>query len=203
MTTLGAGSPASVRAHRAALAAPAAPSIAKARPAEVLMLPEELLGGDEIIVLAIKPSPWFILFDSIRWVVAAAALVAGASWIGELLPSVSETQLMSGVLAAVSLRIGLALLRWVSQVYVLTNRRVLRLHGVLRVQVEECRLVHVRNTAVLVGFGEALTKLGTLQFASVEQGGHMPPWRNLAGPHEIHRQVRRAIERALDLQPHI
>lgn len=179
-------------------------AVAETTAREVALLPEDLIGQDESIILAIKPSLWFMLFDSINWVVGTLMVIVCAEWISELIPSISELQLLSVVLAALGGRVLIALLRWVSRFYVLTNRRVMRIRGVFTPEVFECPLVNIRNTAVNVSFHEALAKLGSIHFTLSERESMTPlsEWRNIAHPHEIHTQVRKAIRRALNFQPH-
>lgn len=183
--------------NRAAVAAgTAGEAVAETQRAKVALLPADLIGGDESVIFAIKPSLWFIVFDSAAWIMTALILVIGASWFAHLIPAVSEPQFMTIVLASVGLRVGAALLRWVSRFYVLTNRRVMRIRGVFRADVFECPLVNIRETAVDVSFHEALAKLGTLTFAIRDRLEDQAAWRNVGNPYEVHAEVRKAIDRA-------
>ncbi len=171
--------------------------------ADLTLLPAELLRGDETIIFAIKPSPWFVLFDASRWVVVGLMTIALASWISEIVPGATESQLMSVALMLVSVRIAVALLRWVSRFYVLTNRRVMTIRGVRRPNVFASLLVNIRNTAVHENLPEAITGLGTLEFALSEGENQRSRWRNVPQPDQVHAEVRKAIERAIDCQPHL
>jgi hypothetical protein len=182
---------------------PRTESVAEASAAELRLLPAELIGGDETIIFAIKPSLWYILFDSARWVVGALLVVMGAGLVSEAASSLTETQVMSGALAAVGIRIGVALLRWASRFYVLTNRRVMRVSGVFQVEVFESPLLKIRNTGVTRDFMESFAQLGTIQLIFTDPEGGLGRWRNIRDPDAVHAEVRRAIERAIDSQPHI
>ena len=59
------------------------------------------------------------------------------------------------------------------------------------------------NTTLTTGFPEALTGLGTITFIIIEPTDRLGVWRNLADPEWVHTEVRRAIERAIDCQPHL
>ena len=170
---------------------------------EVAMLPQDLIGGDESIIFAIKPSLWFILFDSANWAVPTLLAIVCTSWLNTLIPSLSEPQFISSMLVILGARVGVALLRWVSRFYVLTNRRVMRIRGVFKADVFECPLVNIRNTAVTTSFHEAFSRLGTIRFVISEHGDRRDAWPNTAHPHEIHAEVRKAIRRAIDCQPRI
>jgi len=165
--------------------------------APVVAVPAELLDGGEIVILAIKPSLWSVVFSSFSWIVGAAAILAGASWVGLSPGLIGQSALVQVVLAVVGLRVGLAMLQWVSRVYVLTNRRILRIRGVFRADVFGCPLVRIVNTGIHVQPHEALTRLGTIWFntgESLVRG----TWYHVARPQAVHTEIRRAIERALD-----
>ena len=165
-----------------------------------LPLPAELLDGGEVVILARKPSLWFVLFDSIQWMVAGAVVIVGAALAGGHMDLVTYSTLVQGTLVVVACRIGIALLRWVSRFYVLTNRRTLHIHGVLRAHILGIALTDILNTRVTVGWHERPVGLGTLRFACEQTAQHDTAWHNLASPDEVHAEVRRAIERAIDQQ---
>ena len=123
--------------------------------------------------------------------VALSPWLAAVSWV------ISAGPLAQLVMAVVGLRIGLALLQWVSRVYVLTNRRVMRIRGVFRATIFECPLVKLINTGVTAAPHERAIDLGSIWFntgAATTDG----TWYHIARPEEVHAQIRRAIERTLD-----
>ncbi|MCP4591190.1 MAG: PH domain-containing protein [bacterium] len=181
-------------------AAAEAPAQEAAAGTQAVSLPTELLDGGEVVVFALKPSLWFVLFDSIKWLVAGIVVLAGASLAGRPLEMVSYATLVEVTTFVVVCRVGVALLRWVSRFYVLTNRRVLRICGVFRANILDTTLTDIVNTRVTEGWHEQLTALGTIRFACAQFAEHDPTWHNLARPHEVHDQLRRAIERAIDRQ---
>ncbi len=189
--------------HRAAATArPTGQAVTERDAVDAMLVPADLLGGDESIILAIKPSLWFIAFDSATWAVVMLCMVACASWLAETI-AISEARFMSAVLALLGLRVVVAVLRWVARSYVLTNRRIMRLRGVLRPDVFECPLVNIRNTTVSTSFPEALTGLGTINFIITTPENRLGVWRNVSDPQRVHAEIRKAIERAIDSQPHI
>ena len=169
--------------------------------AERLSLAEEVLDGGEIVLLAIKPSLWFVVFDSARWIVFGALLL-----VVSVIPSLQIGSLSSATVAEVAcmvivVRMGIALLRWVSRFYVLTNRRIMRLCGVFKADLRSCPLLAIRHTSVSVGPHERLTKLGTILFVYEGTPSVELNWYTIAKCEEVHDRVRRAIERAIDSQP--
>ena len=164
--------------------------------AEGLSLPADLLDGGEVVVLAIKPALWSVLFNSAQWLAAGAVLIA-LGWFAAAPAFFSRAALVQAVLAVVGLRLGFAVMQWVSRVYVLTNRRVMRIRGVLRVDVFACPLVKIINTGVIIRPHEAATRLGSIWFNTGEEASE-GTWYHVARPHEVHAEIRKAVERALD-----
>lgn len=161
------------------------------------VVPEHLLDGGEIVILAIKPSMWFVPLVSARWILAGIGLMA----LGMSEWSPPEFQwyfLRAGAWAAV-LRIGWAILEWVSTLYVLTNHRLMRIRGVFHVELFECRLKKIQNMYLSLTLAERLTRTGTLVFmTAAAAGGGSAMWRIVARPLEVHEQVVAAIRKAQD-----
>ena len=161
------------------------------------LLPVHLLDGNEIVILAIKPSLWFILFRSVRWLVAMALIMVLGLWmvshgVGYLKPVV----IVQGTIALAAARVGFGVLQWVSRLYVLTNRRIMRLTGILNVDLFECPLTKIQNTNLTLAWNERLFGLGTISFATAGTGGIEASWTNVNNPLELHERVRSAIHRA-------
>ncbi|HOA74360.1 MAG TPA: PH domain-containing protein [Phycisphaerae bacterium] len=160
------------------------------------LIPAHLLDGDEIVIFAIKPSLWFILFTSARWLIALAVVIALTAWVGPLVPGVNPPLVIKAALALAAARVGFALLQWVSRLYVLTNRRIMRLRGIFNVDLFECQLNKIQNTFLTLSWYERLVGLGSISFATAGTGGVEASWINLHNPLEVHERVRSAIHRA-------
>lgn len=172
--------------------APAPPGATLAMPAEVA-IPEHLLDGGEAILLAVKPSLWFILLVSWRWIILAAALCLSAA-----LPGLSEYRwlLVNAALLLTLLRVVWATVQWGSRLYVLTNRRVMRIRGFVTVEVFECPLTRIQNTQLVLSLAERVVRTGTVQIFTAGYGAEQASWRIVARPLEVHEQLRAAIRRA-------
>jgi uncharacterized membrane protein YdbT with pleckstrin-like domain len=99
-------------------------------------------------------------------------------------------------LAGVLVRLVVGCLQWFSRLYVLTNRRVLRVKGVLNVQVFECRLERIQNTFMSLSLPERLTGMGTIFFATAGTGLPEAAWLMINRPREVHEIIVTYIERA-------
>jgi hypothetical protein len=160
------------------------------------LLPAHLLDGDEIVILAVKPSLWFVVFVSFRWVVLMGLVILAAGGLARATWVANTTMIVNGAMALGAARIGVAVLQWVSRLYVLTNRRIMRLTGIINVDLFECPLTKIQNTFLTLAWYERLTGLGTISFATAGTGGVVVSWTNVNDPLETHERVRAAIHRA-------
>ena len=156
----------------------------------------DLLGDDEIIQLSIRPSLWCIVLYSWR-LVAATVLVA------MLLLVATRGQQSYGSSIAVLVMLMLAFsivatatLQWASQLYVLTNRRVLRFHGVFSVEVHELGLKQVAEVQALSAWYHPLLRLGSLCMTPTVAEKQAILWEHVARPGEIQEILQQAIRRA-------
>jgi uncharacterized membrane protein YdbT with pleckstrin-like domain len=158
-----------------------------------LAVPTHLLDGGEVVILAIKPSAWFVLLVSLRWLVLGVivAIVAGA----EFVPVAYQWYLLQAAIWLTAARLGWATLEWVSRLYVLTDRRVMRIQGVFEADLFECALIRIQSTTATFSPGERILRVGTIRFETAGESGGAS-WRVVAKPLEVHRKLREAIRRA-------
>ena len=170
------------------------PAVLEARPES--LLPAQLLQPGEVIVLQLKPSPWYILLEplgtilAIALVAAAATMVVSTGW-----TTIGRTDLVLLGVGLGGLRLFWQFLEWLSRVYVLTDRRVIRVQGVLRVQVFETTLKNVLHTNALFSIRERLFGLGTISFATAGTGGTEAFWQMVARPLDVHHVVVQTLNR--------
>jgi hypothetical protein len=182
----------------AAATAPPAPQVVRL-PAGAVSVPLDMLDGGEIVILAIKPSLWFLLFEPLKWIAAAVLLLLCVPLVLQSVPvDLAQRTVVECVLLLLAVRVAVGALRWVSRFYVLTNRRVMRVQGVFHADVWACPLVRVRNTRLTADPHERVARLGTIEFVTDDVPAAAHPWRFIARPAEVHAEVRRAIQRALD-----
>lgn len=161
-------------------------------------LPGGLIDGGEIVVLAIKPSLWRTVFDSAVWLATCAMFAVTLTMIGLQLPGLSPATTAQLVLLVGFAGLGLSVVRWTTTWHVLTNRRIIDIHGVRAPRIAGCLLVHVRNTYLHASLPEKVTRLGTITFVTDEPDRLPHLWRSIAHPDEVHAKIRRAIENAID-----
>ena len=94
----------------------------------------------------------------------------------------------------------MALLRWVPTWYVLTNRRIISIHGVRSPRISSAPLLAIRNTYLNRSVAEHLTKLGSITFVTDMPNEDPHVWQSIPEPEAIHDRIRREIERAIDRQ---
>lgn len=161
-----------------------------------VMLPAELLQPSEIVVLILKPSVWYILLGSLRFLTVTAILAAAALWLNSagVLNSTRHDILSLAVLAC-AIRLFWQFLDWMGRTYVLTDRRVIRVLGVVRIRVFECPLNKIQHTNLTFSLRERFFGLGTIGFATAGTGIVEAYWVSIAKPLETHRIVVNTIER--------
>ena len=158
---------------------------------------EELLDGGEVILLAIKPSGWFVLLSSWPVVAVAGVVAAGAFLAGSALPAwLPKASLYLLCLALLGLRLLFACAQWVGRLYLLTNRRVMCIQGVIRVHIEDRVLKQIQRTAVAATSAERLVSVGSLLFEDVDGKTLDLAWLCLSRPGEVQEAVEDAIRRA-------
>ncbi len=170
---------------------------------ESLSIAEQIIDGGETVLLAIKPSLWFVLFDSARWIFLGGTLLLISIFSSFQVAGISRQTIGQIGAAIIIIRTGMAFLRWVSRFYILTNRRVMRVRGVFKVDILSCPLLSIRRTEITIGPHERMTRLGTILFASDEVPCDDFHWFQINKVEEVHERIRRAINRASDEQPHI
>lgn len=174
-------------------AADAEPMLARAS----AMLPAELLQPGEIIILLIKPSPWFILLAPIRFIaiVLLCALLAAQLQARGFNIGMDRYDLIIATLAVLGLRLFWQMLEWLSHVYVLTDQRVIRIQGVLNVHLFECPLQKIQQTDLILPLIQRLFWLGSIGFATAGTAGHEAFWLMVAKPLEVHNKIVETLRR--------
>ncbi len=161
------------------------------------ILPADLLQGGEIIILLLKPSPLYIVLGclgSLAVIIGfAAVLLLVQPWFN--IGAHARSDIIALAVALCGLRIGWQTLEWLSRTYVLTDRRVIRIRGVLRVEMFQAPLCHVQHTEVMFTVPERLLGLGSISFATSGSAYPEAYWVMVKRPLAIHRRILQAISR--------
>ena len=154
-----------------------------------------VLNGSEIIILAIKPSLCYVLFVSVRWL-AILLPIGMVSWLSGQLGwlGMQAQVLLAMCLAGMFMRLAFGLLQWQSRVYILTNLRVLRIRGVVRVEMFQCSLLQLKDVLLTAGVAERLVGLGTIGLVKNSSGKAAACWQNIRRPEQVRRQILEAVD---------
>jgi uncharacterized membrane protein YdbT with pleckstrin-like domain len=190
------------RAHetgrvQAAEVATPAPGATDARAADPVALAAADLQDGEVVILAIRPHPLFILFASAGSLLALVialllvVFVARNGW----LPIDAGVVTTYGVLLGAARVVWQALI-WFNEGYVLTNRRVVRTGGVFRRFRFECQLRRVQHLAMAKSIPERIFGLGTIGFATAGTGGIETAWLMVGKADKVFDTVQEAVRNA-------
>lgn len=156
------------------------------------LLAGQVLQQGETVVLIQKPSVWFVLIASLRVIaLAVAAGVAARFWLAE---HVSLRVIEIGLLVAAA-RVMAATLQWMGRLYILTDRRIIRLAGVLQPEIFDCPLRRVADMRLASRYSERLLRLGSVDIVA-EESNAVGDWRAIKHPMRVLAKVRRMVEQA-------
>lgn len=171
----------------------AMPAVADAKPTVAM----QMLDGDEIVQLSLKPSIWYIPLVSLNVVLPTIIVALGATAIGTnwgWTPLAQYTAQLAFLGAVV--RVAIASLQWASRLYVLTNRRIMSFRGVLTVEASECQLSRISRVDLTARWYEKLLRVGTAEMSPVGPQAAMLYWQHLSKPDEVNGILLEAVRRA-------
>lgn len=185
------------RAASAGEATGAVDGVPPARTLRAGVLPADVLSGNELVILLLRPSPLYIPLSCAVSLCVIAMVAFLLAYVARWQPSVgwSDAQAFVVGVALAAMRVAWQALDWYGRVYVLTDRRVVRRMGVLRVSLVEIPLGRVQHTAVFTRVRERIFGLGTIGFASAGSDVFEVVWVTIRSPFAVHRIVTEAIDR--------
>ncbi|CAN5846234.1 hypothetical protein BH11PLA1_BH11PLA1_14350 [soil metagenome] len=166
--------------------------------ARIPLILSRSLPADEIVLLSLKPSAWFLVL----WRLEVSAGAVGVSLGALALSALGVLQVRPGFVIAYAL-IVLAFvlivncLDWLARAYVLTDRRVVRVGGVVRRSVYDVPLARVQSALLHKGVRERMSGCGSIVFSSAAAAGITGEfaWHFIDQPERAAAAVRDAIER--------
>jgi len=178
-------------AAEAAGVLPANTSLAKVLAAHVLR-------DGELVILVLRPSLWFIVLGSLRFLIAALISSVVIRYCGShsICSHGTVRSLAELVVSAVSARLMWATLQWMSRLYILTDLRVLSLSGVFNVSVFDCPLRKVARTRLIRSNEERFTGVGSIEIIPQDDSLPFGQWQTIAQPAAVHEQMVATINRA-------
>ena len=189
---------------RARLSAPLAPGppmsgpapggIEEDLPARARVIEPSLLLPAEVVIFELKPSLWYVAFLSLPIAGAGLALAVLSLAAAELPYAVRHWGIVIGAWV-LGLRVAIAFLQWLGLTYVLTDRRILKQHGILNVRVECAGLEEIENTFVAQAAVQRLLGIGNLFFRCGNHRRDTHVWEHIRRPKEVHAHVIAQIDR--------
>ncbi len=159
------------------------------------LLTGHILQDGEIVLLMIKPSPWFIPLSSLGFIAAVLILMIAAKIFDAVLPGQNFVYQESG-LFVIAGRIVWAALTWMGQLYLLTDMRIVRVCGVFSIDIFDCPLRRIARTRILRSMRERITRLGTIEIIPGDQDVPVAYWLMIARPIQVNEQIVAAIRKA-------
>ena len=162
----------------------------------VSSIAREAMEDGEIVILVTRPSarliPAFAAGPMLLLLIAAVAVWVVSRGVEFLSEEKADGMLL--MLACVAmLVIAVQVYRWRSRLYILTNRRVIRLTGIIRMSRRQRMLTEVTNVEVILFPPEHLTGLGSVCFQTRDGFAHDLRWGNLAHAETVAAEIRKAM----------
>ena len=153
-----------------------------------------LLLPAEAVVFELKPSLWYVVIVSLPIAAAGVALVLLACFMEELAYVWRHSALVLGIWI-VGVRVAVGFLEWLGRTYVLTDRRILKQHGVLNVRVECAGLEEIQTTFVAQAAFQRAVGIGTVFFRCAAGATDAQAWEHVRRPKDVHAHIIAQIER--------
>ncbi len=176
--------------------AAAAPFEEAAPSSLVVLLTRHILNDGELVILLLKPSYWFIVLQSLRFIAGVLIVVIAARLYRENLPAATEFHVFWAGVTAILGRLTWSVLQWMGRFYVLTDLRIVRLQGVFAVDIFDCPLRKVARLRRVTTTRERLLGLGSIEIIPFDDRLPIGLWQTIARPREVYQEIVKAINRA-------
>lgn len=148
----------------------------------------------ESVLLRVRPSLWFIAVRAFPWLFAAFALWRWGAWgLRSAGWPVWASRLETASVVIALLAVLWYFLEWLARAYVLTERRLIAVSGILFQSISEAPLRDVRTLAVTRSLIERILGLGSLGAGTAGTGAYEVVWVMLARPDAVLARIRRAV----------
>ncbi len=170
------------------IAAPAIPIITSV----ATLLTGHVLRDGECILLALKPSRWYVVLSSVRFV---AVILFGLCLL-QLNHVARMRYHVDAALFVISCRLMWAMLNWMGRLYVLTDQRILRLGGVFTIEIVDCLLRKTASTALVRSNSDRLFRIGSIEVYPQDETRPCVVWHSIRQPRVVRQRIDAAIRRA-------
>jgi membrane protein YdbS with pleckstrin-like domain len=159
------------------------------------VLPQEMLHDDEVVLILTKPSLWFVLLTSFRFILATVLLGVLAVRFQSQVNLSAQT--IGAVTALVCVgRLFWAMLVWSSHTYMLTNQRIVTIKGVLNTTMTQAHLRKVQRTVLYRPLYLKFFGIGTVGIGTAATTDFEATWVMIARPLPTHEAIVAAIRKA-------
>jgi hypothetical protein len=157
--------------------------------------PEAILHGNEIVILLVRPSLWFIAAGSFRFCAAAVLLAVLAERLGLAGRFLHPDTLVYVTATVVLVRVMYGVMDWISHLYLLTNCRIVTIKGARKPEIFQVSLSRISEVRLLRPAIQRCFGVGTIGFAT---GGAIHPaglWNWIRHPDRVRRQIEDALRK--------
>jgi hypothetical protein len=161
------------------------------------LLTRHILRDGEIVLLLLKPSIWFILLSSLRFL-AIVIIMTSAIFLFDIDDRMHANRLsiIEPAIFLIGGRLMWAMLQWTARLYVLTDLRILSISGVFNASIFDCPLRKVARTRLLYLTRERILALGSIEIIPIDDTLPEGIWQTIARPRQVHEQVVATINKA-------
>lgn len=172
-----------------------AAAAATARTTSVALLAGHVLRDGELVLLILRPSRWFILLTSLRFL-AAIVIVAGLLRFFDDGSRYHGLRYIEAAAFLAACRIMWAILQWMGRLYILTDMRIIRLSGVFNIEIFDCPLRKVARTHLDRTIKERIVRVGSITIVPQDEELPIGTWHMVAHPRPVLEKIRSTIARA-------
>jgi len=161
------------------------------------VVPREMLHDDEIVLILTKPSLWFVVVTSFRFVFSVMLLgILAVKLAGGGTSVIISPHTIAGITVLLALgRLIWALLVWSSHTYMLTNQRVITIKGVINITMYQANLRKLQRTILWRPWYLRIFGIGTVSFATAATTTSDSTWDMLSRPIPTHEAIVAAINK--------
>jgi hypothetical protein len=162
------------------------------------LLGSHVLRDGELVLMILKPSFWFIIFNSFAFAVIVAFIAVVLAVIDHRM---HDHFYFEATLFFITGRLMFAVLQWMGRLYILTDLRVLRITGVFGVEIFDCPLRKVVRIRMVSASREKLVGVGSIEIIPSDEILPTAVWQTIARPREIYQRLQAAINRSRQSGP--